>query len=345
MVALPMTRDPGGSNTAFGIRVLNTSDGSVVRATNGAVIQTLTNIDAANQYTCAAWDNVGNLYGGSTSRNLWRVWSPPGASTNTTVALAQVSVQSPFTITHITSTPTTSGCATVNIAFTAPNLSPSAFALKGSPTVNGLYTAVAGAVISGASNAYTATFTNCSNSYYTLEAYFPGSIQIQNSCFTVNASAFKTYPGYLHGANNPTSITGWTASGNNAGVNGVGVAFTGSPFGPTNSAGYNYGFIQNAGSLSQNLPLPPNTTYTLNFDAAGRKGNNPSFQVQIADASQVYVATGTLVANTGVFTHYSYTFTTPAGIAGMPYIQLKNVTPSGDNTICFSELNLTPATP
>ena len=55
MVALPMMRDMGGSNTAFGIRVLNTADGSVVTVTNGATVQSLANIDSANQYTCAAW--------------------------------------------------------------------------------------------------------------------------------------------------------------------------------------------------------------------------------------------------------------------------------------------------
>jgi hypothetical protein len=64
--------------------------GSIVTLTNssGAVTQSLTNIDFGQQYTCAAWDRVGNLYGASSTLNLWRAWSPPGAKTNTTVAVA-----------------------------------------------------------------------------------------------------------------------------------------------------------------------------------------------------------------------------------------------------------------
>lgn len=62
--------------------------GTVVQVENnlGAVTQALTNLDAGNWYSCAAFDNVGNLYGASTTTNYWRVWSPPGANTNTTVA-------------------------------------------------------------------------------------------------------------------------------------------------------------------------------------------------------------------------------------------------------------------
>jgi hypothetical protein len=62
--------------------------GTVVQLENnlGAVTQTLTNIDAGNWYSCAAFDNLGNLYAASTTTNYWRVWSPPGANTNTTTA-------------------------------------------------------------------------------------------------------------------------------------------------------------------------------------------------------------------------------------------------------------------
>jgi hypothetical protein len=345
IVACPMGKGSQfvSGTTGGGIRLLNATNGNLISVTNGATITTYSNLDNGQIYTCAAFDNVGNLYGASTSRNLWRVWSPPGPSTNTTVAVAQAIVQAPFTVTGITSSPT----APVTIAFTAPNLAASAFVLKGSATVNGLYTAVAGASITGSSGAYQATAANSSTGFYTIEAYFPGSVQIQNGCFTANASSFASSPGYVVGGNSPTnnpnSITGWTTSGTNEGVNGVAVTLIGSPFGPTVSAGYTYGFIENAGSMSQNLPLSPNTTYTLSFDAAARKGNSSSFQVQISDASQVYVSTGALVGNPAEFNHYSYTFTTPGAIAGMPSIQLSNVTPSGgDNTVCFSELTLTP---
>jgi hypothetical protein len=173
MAALPMTA--GSSNVAFGIRVLNIANGSVVSVTNtigtnGATVQTLTNINYTEQYTCAAWDNVGNLYGASTTRNLWRVWSPPGTNQATTVAVAQVIVPLPFAITGITASPTTSDCAAVTISFTAPgNPAPSAFTLIGSATVNGTYKAVAGVSITGGSGAYRASFTNCSTKFYQIE--------------------------------------------------------------------------------------------------------------------------------------------------------------------------------
>jgi hypothetical protein len=158
--------------TGGGIRLLNAANGSIVTATNGsgAVIQTLTNLDNGQAYPCAAWDNVGNLYGASTTRHLWRVWSPPGISTNTTVAVAQVVVPLPFQITGITAAPTGAGCANVTITFTAPaNLPPSAFTLVGSSTVNGAYTAVAGAAITGGSGSYQAAFSNCSTGFFEIE--------------------------------------------------------------------------------------------------------------------------------------------------------------------------------
>jgi hypothetical protein len=349
IVACPMGSD--GSQfvlgaTGGGIRLLNATNGNLISVTNGFTITTYSNLDNGQGYTCAAFDNVGNLYGASITRNVWRVWSPPGSSTNTTVAVARAIVQAPFTVTRITSTPTAPGCAVVTIAFSAPDLAASAFVLKGSATVNGLYTAVADASITGSSGAYHATVTNCSTEFYTVEAYFPGSVQIQNGCFTANALSFTTWPGYVGSGNpptnNPKSITGWTISGANEGVNGVAVTLAGSPFGPTTIDGYTYAFIQNAGSMSQNLPLPPNTTYTLTFAAAGRAGNAPSFEVQIGDAAQVYVTTGSVSASTAAFTQYSYTFTTPATITGMPSVQLKNVTVGGDNTVCFSEVALLP---
>jgi hypothetical protein len=87
LVALPML---AGGDDYPGIRVLNAANGSVVTVTNasGAVIQALTNLDYPNQYTCAAWDNVGNLYGATTSLQLWRAFSPPGTNQATTAALA-----------------------------------------------------------------------------------------------------------------------------------------------------------------------------------------------------------------------------------------------------------------
>ena len=177
MVALPMILDHEGNNTAFGIRVLNATNGSVISVTNGVTVQSLTNMDYANQYTSAAWDNVGNLYGASPTTNLWRVWSPPGGNTNTTVAVAQVVIPVPITITGITASPTSPGCATVTITFTAPaNLASSAFRLLGSATVNGTYTTVGSVTFSGGSGTYQATFTNCSTEFYLIEE--PGHLNV-----------------------------------------------------------------------------------------------------------------------------------------------------------------------
>jgi hypothetical protein len=167
LVALPMTS--GESSTANGIRVLNAADGSVVSVTNGSTVQSLTNIDSSSQYTCAAWDNVGNLYGASTTRNLWRVWSPPGANQATTVAAAKVILSPPFVITGITATPAGGGCSSVAISFTASgNPAPSAFTLLASSTVNGNY-APATASITGGSGSYLATATSCSTAFYRIE--------------------------------------------------------------------------------------------------------------------------------------------------------------------------------
>ena len=182
-VATPMN-DSGGSGTNLdgyqglngGIRVLNATNGSVVTVTNasGVVIQSLTNLDVANWYSCAAWDNVGNLYAASPTTNLWRVWSPPGTNTNTTVAVAQMIVTASLPavqITGINAVPTGSGCSTVTISFTGPSALPvsESFHLLGSSSLNGTYLAVIGAVVTGTSGAYQFTFTNCSTEFYKVE--------------------------------------------------------------------------------------------------------------------------------------------------------------------------------
>jgi len=149
-----------GSQSTPGIRVLNAvtnygkafwgtvgdQAGQVVTVTNGSgvVIQTLTNIDWGQAYTCAAWDNVGNLYAASTTRNVWRVWSPPGPNTNTTVAVAQVTLIPPPTITGITANGTT-----VAIDFTGPtNALATAFSLYSSGSVTAPFTVAGSAAIS-----------------------------------------------------------------------------------------------------------------------------------------------------------------------------------------------------
>jgi hypothetical protein len=173
MVACPMSIGADNGNGG-GIRVLNATNGSVVSITNGPYTESLTNIDWGQAYTCAAWDNMGNLYGASTTRNLWRVWSPPGANTNTTVAAAAVLVTAApahIKITGITAVPTTSGCATVTITFTGPSALPGSesYRLVGSSTVNGTYTAVTDAALTGNAGTFQVTLTNCSTEFYKID--------------------------------------------------------------------------------------------------------------------------------------------------------------------------------
>lgn len=174
---------------------------------------------------------------------------------------------------------------------------------------------------------------------------------IQNGAFTANAAAFTNWPGYI-GGSNPAGITNWNAAlGVSLGINGAAVGFAGSPFGPSSATGYTYAFIQrvapSTNQIAQNLSLSPGTTYQLGFDAAARAGNSPQFLVQIADNSQVYVSSGSVSANNAAFNHYSYTFTTPATIAGTPTIQLSNLTTNNatDYTVDFANVALAAVVP
>ena len=170
---------------------------------------------------------------------------------------------------------------------------------------------------------------------------------VANGDFTANAAAFATSPGYTGGAN-PAAITSW---GNIipglVGVNGAATPL-GNIFGPVNAGGHNYAFIQGGVvMLGQNLPVSytPNKMYELSFDAAARNGNpSVSFRVQIGDATQTHVTTqvggvDVLIGKPAAFTHYSYTFTSPATFDGAPSIQLYNLT-VGDNTINFANVSL-----
>jgi hypothetical protein len=154
-----------------GIRVLNAIDGSIATFTNGSYTESLTNLDWDQQYNCAAWDNVGNLYAASPTRNVWRVWSPPGTNTNTTFAVAQIIVGLPvFQIATATFVSTGPGSGNVTINFTAPgDPAPSVFTLLSSPTLIGTYTPVTGAVITGGSGNYQATFSSTSTQFYEIK--------------------------------------------------------------------------------------------------------------------------------------------------------------------------------
>ena len=167
LVALPTV---GGGDVYPGIRVLNAGDGSVVTVMNGGTNQTLTNLDYPNQYTCAAWDNVGNLYGASSSLNLWRVWSPPGSNQAATLAVATIQVLPPAPA--ITSIVLNGTNVTINFTGGASEAA-SAFTLISSSTVNppGSYVPVTTATITQLSAGIfqASTAVNGSTRFYRLE--------------------------------------------------------------------------------------------------------------------------------------------------------------------------------
>ena len=119
-----------------GIRILNAADGSSV----------VTNLSILSSYHSVAWDNVGNLYGGSQSAARWRVFSPPGANQATTLALATVEVTAAAVTPEISSISLSGGNAIIR--FTGgPAESPSAFTLETATDVAGAYVPATGASI------------------------------------------------------------------------------------------------------------------------------------------------------------------------------------------------------
>ena len=154
-----------------GMRVLNANDGSIVTVSNGFYTQSLTNMDWGQAYTCAAWDNVGNLYGASSTLNLLRVWSPPGPNTNTTTAVAQITVSPPpLMITSVASVSTGPGTSTLTLNFTVPGNPPIlTLSVLGSPTLNGTYSPVPGASITGSGGSYQATFPVSTTEFFEIQ--------------------------------------------------------------------------------------------------------------------------------------------------------------------------------
>ncbi len=168
--------------------------------------------------------------------------------------------------------------------------------------------------------------------------------------FTANASAFVTAPGLINvptgsWPNNPAAIAGWTVSpygGTDIGVNGTGAGSGYNVFGPYYDGGHTYAFVKTSGSaIYQFVALSPNTTYALEFDAAGRpSGDASTFSVRFGDPFDTFWSSGSVAADYFAFTHYSYTFTTPGSLA-MPTIQLWNDSSSlGDTTVNFANVSL-----
>jgi hypothetical protein len=66
----------------------------IFSAVNGSDVQTLTPAPF-HDHTDVAWDNVGNLYLCDNADSVWRAFSPPGANTNTTIAVQTLIVGDP----------------------------------------------------------------------------------------------------------------------------------------------------------------------------------------------------------------------------------------------------------
>ncbi len=166
---------------------------------------------------------------------------------------------------------------------------------------------------------------------------------ITNPNFSANAAGYTNWPGYNDNGGNPAAPIGWSVSAGLAGVNGTDTASI--AFGPGTLPSGDWAFIQDAGTMTQSQPaLIPRHNYQLTFQAAGRAGNSASFVVTIGDNVANYVTSGTNVANNAAFQSYSYNFTAPATFSGTPFIQLQNVTPSGDNTADFTAISLVDVT-
>jgi hypothetical protein len=92
-----VTTPTSGSASFFQVVCPQTAGSSAIGSVTtvkggGNEADTMSSIDTGVVYSGVAFDNVGNLYGANASDNYWRVWSPPGANSNTTVAIATLSV-------------------------------------------------------------------------------------------------------------------------------------------------------------------------------------------------------------------------------------------------------------
>lgn len=86
----------------------------VFHATNGADVVTLTPAPY-HEHTDVTWDHVGNLYACDNWDSVWRVYSPPGPNSATTVALAHVQILPPLTSPVLTNVAVTAGQVQFNL--------------------------------------------------------------------------------------------------------------------------------------------------------------------------------------------------------------------------------------
>lgn len=147
------------SLTSGGIRILNVTNGSTVVA----------NLSSASTYHGVNWDNVGNLYGGSSTAARWRVFSPPGANQATTAALATLQVTAAVTPIHIGTISVSGGNVTINFTSDTSDTAGS-FTLQQSLTVNGTYGNVSAVITQTGPGAFQAVVaTSGGSSFYKIK--------------------------------------------------------------------------------------------------------------------------------------------------------------------------------
>jgi hypothetical protein len=161
---------------------------------------------------------------------------------------------------------------------------------------------------------------------------------VLNGDFSSNAASFSTFPGYI-GGSNPAAIDNWTKiGGGQAGVNGSGIS---TPFGPSNKNGATYwSFLQNNTSAITQVVTPSvNTSYGIAYLAANRSSNaGAQGRVVLADNSTTFYDSGVNTWSNTAFQAMSGQFTTPGSFDGPVVLTLSNVSPSGDNTVDYSNV-------
>jgi hypothetical protein len=154
--------------TSGNLKILKAADGTVVTNLDlGVAYPNSRTADPTHHMdTDADWDAVGNLYYLDDWATCWRAFSPPGANEATTVGLPVVQViSSP----HITGITVSAGTVTIHFIAGSSDTAGS-FMLFGASVVQGPYSPVADAIITGSGSTFSVTVpASGSVQYYRIE--------------------------------------------------------------------------------------------------------------------------------------------------------------------------------
>lgn len=163
--------------------------------------------------------------------------------------------------------------------------------------------------------------------------------KIVNGDFTSNGAAFTNNNGVC-GGSNPADIDNWGRSGA-AGVNGGDTGWD--SFGPANrSAATYYAFVRRGVTLTQTITLSPQSEYFIGYLTAARTAYGGSGRVTVGDGVTNFYDSGTNVFSESAFELVGAHFLTPPSFSGDVTIMLAEVSPSGDKTVCFSDVSIDP---